>query len=88
MKFNDVVKELKEDYGKNRHKLDVEKSSDYPKKVIGYDTGVTDRGKTGFPSDIHVLTQKEITGVKSKKKSRKWKKIKNKNNGSQKISEV
>lgn len=65
MKFNQVMRELNEHVGRGgSHKMDVQKPSDAPKKVIAYDTGVGDRGVTGFPSDLKVLTQKEIVGTK------------------------
>ena len=38
----------------------------YPKdNMYAWDTGTTDRGVTGFTSDLKVLTQKETVGTSS-----------------------
>ena len=36
----------------------------YPKELWAHDTGVSDRGVTGFTSDVNVLKHKEKTGVR------------------------
>lgn len=73
MKFNEAVKEIK---GPTRKKGEPEESvkaseknsrirdpKKYPKdNMYAWDTGIADRGPTGFASDINALTGKEKIG--------------------------
>ena len=79
MKFNNALKNNL----KKKTKPDTSISSrepktaydpkDYPNPLIMWDTGATDRGLTGFPSDWNVLTQRELMGVIGKKGHKHWK---------------
>lgn len=76
MKFNEAIKYSSVMSGaSSSDPKTIRDPNKYPKKdFYAWDTGMSDRGTNGFTSDIHVLTQKELMGVPTYKKSKKKKK--------------
>jgi hypothetical protein len=63
MKFEKVYEEIMTTVYSKEPKT-VKDPSKYPKdNFYAWDPGITDRGITGFTSDINVLTQKETVGT-------------------------
>lgn len=63
MEFKKILNELVMSRATSKDPKHVKDPNKYPKELIAWDTGITDRGVTGLTSDIYVLTGKEKVGT-------------------------